>query len=108
MERQHKGNNPLILSLKIDGVDARLPACERWQVIFDTPNPADTATVRLRWNGLTNQPIASLGGANPFITSEIVYCGPDAFVNITGPAGTRALILTSGDQEQSERNDGGY
>ena len=103
--RQHKGNNPLVLALKVDGARARLPACERWQVIFSTANAADVASVQLDYNGLTLQPIASLGGANPFITDIFVYPGPDTYVVVNGPAGTRALVLMSGNQLQAADNE---
>ena len=99
--RQHQGNNPLILALRVDGNATRLPSCERFQVIFDTTNAADSATVNIIYNGVTNQPIAQLGPAPAaFISDHILYPGPDAYVQVVGPPGTRALILTSGNQWQ--------
>lgn len=97
------GYNPRKVALGApDGARMRLPPCERFQVIFSTGNPADTATVLYEYSGTTGQPVAQLGGANPFITDVLVYPGPNTFLRVVGPGNTEAWVVMSGNQVQGD------
>lgn len=107
MQEKVAGYNPRKVALGApDGVRLRLPPCERFQVILSTANPADTATVVYEYSGLTGQPVAQLGGANPFISEHLVYPGPNTFIRVIGPAGTEAWAVMSGNQVQGDYHDG--
>lgn len=100
--RQHQGNQPVTVQLGTpDGARLRLPACERYQVIFDSPAALEVLTLAYELPAgaplLTNA-FTTLTG--PSISAILVYPGPDTFLRLTGPLGRRAVIVTSGNQWQ--------
>ena len=101
MARNHKGYNPRVVILRAgDGVELRLPPCERYQVLFDTANVLDTLTLQYRYTGALSNAFTTIAG--PGISAILVYPGPDTFLHMAGPANTRAWILLSGNQLQGE------
>jgi hypothetical protein len=100
--RQHQGNNALAVTLgPADGARLRLPACERFQVVFDTPNALELCTLAYELpSGTPTITNAFLTLTGPSISAILVYPGPDVFLRLVGPVGRRAVILTSGNQWQ--------
>lgn len=100
--RQHQGNQPCVVQLGApDGARMRLPACERYQVIFDTAGALDVLT--LAYELPAGAPVgtnAFLTLVGPSISAILVYPGPDTFLRLVGNPGLRAVILTSGNQWQ--------